>query len=217
MLGLEGVLSPDEVSQARDALAAGAFAPGAATAGWHARQVKDNDQLEAGDAAAGAVREMVEAALRRHAIFPLAIQPRTIQLMINRYGVGQSYGRHVDDAYMSGMRTDVSLTLFLSDPADYDGGELVIETMAGEQAIKLPAGAAIVYPATSLHRVEPVTRGERLACVGWVESRVRDPGAREILFDLERARRAIFKGQGKTAEFDLISRATANLLRRWGE
>ena len=107
--------------------------------------------------------------------------------------------------------------LFLTDPADYDGGELVIETMAGEQAIKLPAGAAIVYPATSLHRVEPVTRGERLACVGWVESRVRDPGAREILFDLERARRAIFKGQGKTAEFDLISRATANLLRRWGE
>ncbi|MBL9009547.1 MAG: Fe2+-dependent dioxygenase [Alphaproteobacteria bacterium] len=217
ILGLDGILTGDELGAIRARLAAGAFQDGKATAGWHARLVKENEQLGRDDPAAEAIRAEIDAALRRNAIFAAAVQPRLIQLLVNRYGVGQSYGRHVDDAFMNGRRTDVSLTVFLSDPADYDGGELIIETPAGEQSVKLPAGAAIVYPATTLHRVEPVTRGVRYACAGWVESRVRDPGAREILFDLERARRAMFQNHGKTAEFDLVSKATANLLRRWGE
>jgi len=217
MLGLEAVLTPDEVAAIAARLSGAAYQDGKATAGWHARQVKENDQVPADDPISRAVRIEIEDALRRHPVFSPAVQPKFIQLLVNRYGPGQSYGTHVDDAFMNGRRTDVAVTVFLSDPGTYDGGELVVETAAGAQAIKLPAGAAIVYPATFLHRVEPVTRGERLACVGWVESRIRDGAAREILFDLERARRALFQQHGKTAEFDLIAKACANLLRRWGE
>lgn len=217
MLGLDGVLTPDEIASITARLAGAAYLDGRPTAGWHARQVKSNEQLPADDPVSRAVRTEVEAALRRHPIFSAAVQPSFIQLLLNRYGAGQAYGTHVDDAYMNGRRTDVAVTLFLSEPESYDGGDLVIELPAGEQRIKLPAGAAIVYPATTLHRVEPVTRGERLACVGWIESRVRDVSAREILFDLERARRALFQQHGKTPEFDLIAKACANLLRRWGE
>lgn len=217
ILGLESVLSAEEVASLRRRLDAASFQDGKATAGWHARQVKENMQLAKDDKLGEAIRGEIDAALRKNPIFAAAVQPKLIQLLVNRYGEGQSYGAHVDDAFMNGRRTDVALTVFLSDPADYDGGELVIEGPSGEQRVKLPAGAAIVYPATTIHRVEPVTRGVRLACVGWVESRIRDSAAREILFDLERARRGMFQTQGKTAEFDLISKATANLLRRWGE
>lgn len=217
MLGLDGVLTPDEIASITGRLAGAAYLDGRPTAGWHARQVKSNEQLSSDDPVGRTVRSEIEAALRRHPVFSAAAQPKTIQLLLNRYGVGQAYGAHVDDAYMNGRRTDVAVTLFLSEPDSYDGGDLVIDLPAGEQRIKLPAGAAIVYPATTLHRVEPVTRGERLACVGWVESRIRDVSAREILFDLERARRALFQQHGKTPEFDLIAKACANLLRRWGE
>lgn len=217
MLGLDAVLNAEEVASITARLANVTYRDGKSTAGWHARQVKENDQVPADDPVSRAVRAEIEAALRRHPVFAPAVHPKFIQLLINRYGPGQSYGTHVDDAFMNGRRTDVAVTLFLSDPGSYDGGELVIETPAGEQRLKLRAGAAIVYPATTLHRVEPVTRGERLACVGWVESRIRDASAREILFDLERARRAMFQQNGKTAEFDLIAKVTANLLRRWGE
>ena len=217
ILGLDAVLTAAEVAALRARLGPAAFVDGKTTAGWHARQVKENEQLARDDRLGEAVRAEIDAALRRNPIFAAAVQPKLIQLLVNRYGPGQFYGAHVDDAFMNGRRTDVSLTLFLSDPSDYDGGELVIEGPSGEQRVKLPAGAAIVYPATTLHRVEPVTRGVRLACAGWVESRIRDPEAREIMFDLERARRAMFQAHGKTAEFDLISKATANLLRRWGE
>ncbi len=217
MLGLDAVLNAEEVAAITARLAMTAFQDGRATAGWHARNVKTNAQIPADDPVSRAVRAEIEAALRRHPIFAPAVQPKFIQLLLNRYGPGQAYGTHVDDAFMNGRRTDVAVTLFLSDPDAYDGGELVIETPAGEQRVKLPAGAAIVYPATTLHRVEPVTRGERLACVGWVESRVRDSSAREIIFDLERARRSLFQQHGKTQEFDLLAKVTANLLRRWGE
>jgi PKHD-type hydroxylase len=128
-----------------------------------------------------------------------------------------TYGTHVDNAIMGGMRTDVSLTLFLSDPADYEGGELVIESTAGEQDIKLPPGSGVVYSTTALHRVAPVQRGQRLAAVTWVRSLVRDPAAREILFDLETARHRLLEQVGKTPELDLLSKTQANLLRMWAE
>lgn len=217
MLGLDAVLTPEELTSIKERLSGAAFRDGKTTAGWHARQVKSNEQIPADDPVSRAVRTEIEAALRRHPIFAAAVQPKFVQLLLNRYGVGQAYGTHVDDAFMNGRRTDVSVTVFLSAPDSYEGGELVIETPAGEQRVKLPAGAAVIYPATSLHRVEPVTKGERLACVGWIESRVRDGAARDILFDLERARRALFQQHGKTPEFDLIAKVTANLLRRWGE
>ena len=128
-----------------------------------------------------------------------------------------TYGAHVDDALMGGMRTDVSFTVFLVPPDSYEGGELVIDSTAGEQAFKLAAGSAIVYPATSLHRVEPVPAGVRLAAVGWARSFVRDAGERELLFDLETARQAVFQQDGKSPTFDLLSKCGANLLRRWAE
>ncbi len=111
----------------------------------------------------------------------------------------------------------MSFTLFLSDPADYDGGELVIETSGGEEAVKLPAGSLFLYPATHLHRVEPVTRGERLVCVGWARSYLRSAEQRELLFDLDRTRRALFAKDGKTEAFDVLSKSLANLLRMWAD
>ena len=132
-----------------------------------------------------------------------------------------SYDTHVDNALMgssSGLyRSDVSFTLFLNSPQDYQGGELIIEGVQEEQSYKLEAGSAIVYPSTTLHRVNPVTEGRRLVVVGWVQSVIRDAGDREILFDLETARRAVFAKSGKTPEFDLISKSIANLLRKWAD
>ncbi len=217
MLGLDAVLSAEEIGSILTRLKGAAYQDGKMTAGWHARQVKSNQQIAPDDPIGRQIASDVEAALRRHPLFSLAVQPKFMQLMLNRYGEGQAYGTHVDDAFMHGHRTDISVTVFLNGPDDYDGGDLVIETSAGEQRIRLPAGAAIIYPAATLHRVDPVTRGQRLACVGWITSRVRDGAAREILFDLERARRSLFQQHGKTPEFDLIAKATANLLRRWGE
>jgi PKHD-type hydroxylase len=127
------------------------------------------------------------------------------------------YGAHVDDALMEGMRTDVAFTLFLSEPASYAGGELAIESPAGEEAFKLAAGALVAYPATSLHRVQAVTRGSRLAAVGWARSFVRDAARRELLFDLDTARHQMFARDGKSAHFDLVSKSLANLLRMWAE
>jgi PKHD-type hydroxylase len=127
------------------------------------------------------------------------------------------YGSHVDDAVMGStdpIRSDVSFTLFLNPPDAYDGGELVIESTAGEQAFKLPAGGLVLYPSSTLHRVVPVTR---LAAVSWVQSQIRDPGCREILFDLDTARRTLFEREGKSREFDLLSKSLANLLRLWAE
>ena len=129
----------------------------------------------------------------------------------------KNYGSHVDDAMIGGLRTDVSFTLFLSDPKGYSGGELVIETAAGEDGIKLPAGSLVAYPTTVLHRVAKVTRGERLVCVGWVRSYIRDAAHRELLFDLDTARRRMFAREGKSADYDLISKSTANLMRMWIE
>ena len=118
---------------------------------------------------------------------------------------------------MGGMRSDISFTLFLSDPESYDGGELVTESHADEQPFKLPAGSLVLYPSTTLHRVEPVTRGSRLAAVGWIRSLVRDPARRELLFDLDTARKALFDRDCKSPEFDLLSKCGANLLRMWAE
>lgn len=140
--------------------------------------------------------------------------------MLSRYHPGMTYGVHVDDALMGAtepVRTDIATTIFLSRPEDYDGGELVIEGTGGDAEYKLPAGAAIFYPATSLHRVAPVGRGSRLAAVTWIQSLVREADRREMLFDLDSARRTLFEQTGKTREVDLLSKTYANLLRLWAE
>ena len=164
------------------------------------------------------MREELKRRLLGHALFVLATRPKALTpIILSRYDADMRYGTHVDDALMGGLRTDVSYTLFLSDPASYEGGELVIESTAGEQPFKLEAGSLVLYPSTTLHRVEPVLSGERLAAVGWVRSLIRDPARRELLFDLETASRQLFEKHGKTGEFDLVTKSATNLLRLWAE
>lgn len=222
---IANLLTPDALRKVRDLLEGARFADGKATAGWHARLVKHNEQAVASHAATQEAAALVTAALHGNAVFRAAVLPRRIRpVLFARYGEGRSYGAHVDDALMGlddpagPVRTDIAVTVFLAPEDAYDGGELVIDSAAGEQAFKLGAGDAIAYPATTLHRVEPVTRGERLVAVTWVQSLVRDPAAREVLFDLDAARRDVFEREGKGGNaFDLISKSHANLLRRWAE
>ncbi|MGE0565726.1 MAG: Fe2+-dependent dioxygenase [Pseudolabrys sp.] len=212
------VLSSKDLKTIRDALANARFVDGRATAGYAARRVKNNEQADSSDRSLDGIRKLVGGRIRGNELFDLAVRPRTLTpLMFARYVKGKTYGSHVDDALMNGMRTDVSFTLFLSDPKSYSGGELVLEHTSGEEAIKLPAGAMVVYPTTVLHRVAKVTRGERLVCVGWARSHVRDAARREILFDLDTARRRMFAADGNSPDHNLISKSAANLLRMWAE
>jgi PKHD-type hydroxylase len=212
------VLSTEELRRVRAALARARFVDGAATAGFAARLVKDNRQAEASDRSLGTIRKLVAERVLANEVFRLAVRPKALSpLLFSRYQKGMRYGSHVDDALMDGMRTDVSFTLFLSEPKSYEGGELTIESASGEETFKLDAGALVAYSATSLHHVSKVTRGVRLAAVGWARSFVRDPARRELLFDLDTARRRMFARQGKSSEFDLISKSFANLLRMWVE
>ena len=220
ILCIGDILTPDELETIVSKVKAAEFIDGQATAGWHARLVKHNTQLPADSPVLETVRDIISAALQRHALFQMAVRPHIIRpVTLSRYQVGMSYGSHIDNVVMTHptMRSDVSMTLFLSDPTTYDGGELVIESTQGEAVFKLPAGSGIIYPSSTLHRVETITRGERLAAVTWIQSLVRDPSQREILFDLDTARQALFDTSGKTPVFDLISKSHANLFRQWVE
>ena len=215
ILTIADVLTSAEVATIRDGLAKATFVDGATTAGWSARLVKSN--LQAGDSPHIArLRGFVEERLRGNPVFALSTRPKVvIGPLFSRYQPGHTYGTHVDDALIGGVRTDASFTLFLADPDTYEGGELIIETTSGEESFKLPAGSLVTYPATTLHRVAPVTRGERLGAAGWVRSYVRDPAQRELLFELETARRRLFDQHGKTEEGDLLAKCAANLMRLW--
>ena len=210
------VLSADEVKTAVAALERARFVDGRATAGYAARTVKNNQQADGTDRSLATIRQLLAERILANEMFQIAARPQALSpLLLSRYEQGMSYGSHVDDALMDGMRTDVAFTLFLSDPESYEGGELSIESAAGEDKIKLPAGSLVAYPATSLHRVNEVKRGVRLAAAGWAKSLIRDAARRELLFDLDTARRQLFARDGKSAEFDLVSKSFANLLRMW--
>jgi PKHD-type hydroxylase len=210
ILCIQGVLSATDLADLRRKAEGARFRDGRETAGWHARLAKDNEQA--------ASDEQLARRLIDNEVFALAVRPKRLApVMISRYAQGKSYGTHVDDALMGGVRSDVSFTVFISAPADYDGGELVLERPEGEQSFKLEAGDAVVYPSTHLHRVNPVTRGTRLVAVGWAQSLVRRAEHRELLFDLDTARRTLFAREGKSAEFDLLSKSLSNLLREWAE
>jgi PKHD-type hydroxylase len=212
------VLSAEEVETARAALERAHFVDGSITAGFAARMVKRNLQADGSDIALETVRKLLADRILGNEVFRLAVRPKALSpLIFSRYEKGMHYGSHVDDAVMGGMRTDVSFTLFLCDAASYDGGELTIENAAGEESFKLDAGALVAYPATSLHRVCEVTRGTRIAAAGWVRSLVRDPAQRELLFELDTARRQLFAREGKSAEYDLLAKSLANLVRMWAD
>lgn len=213
---IPSVLSPEELSQIQQKLAQADFIDGKTTAGWYAKQVKHNQQLQ--HSAGRELEATIKTALIRHPLFQTAVRPKQLHsLRFSRYGIGMSYGTHADNAIMGDCRADVSFTLFLNQPTDYEGGELVIEGSDDEQAYKLPAGTALIYPSSTLHRVNEVTRGQRLVTVGWVQSLIRDSAQRELLFDIDTARRSLFAHYGKTAEFDLLSKSVSNLLRQWAE
>ncbi|MBF2080088.1 MAG: Fe2+-dependent dioxygenase [Synechococcales cyanobacterium T60_A2020_003] len=219
IVSIPNVLTTDELTEIQQTLDQAEFVDGKLTAGWHAKRVKQNQQLKAGSPST-LLYQCVHQAIARNPLFQAAVRPRNVHsVLFSRYGVGMSYGRHVDNALMGTekWRSDVSFTLFLNAPSDYQGGELVIEGADDERIYKLDAGSMIIYPSTTLHRVDPVTDGVRLVVVGWVQSLVRDAGDRELLFDLETVRRSLFAKNGKTDEFDLLSKSIANLLRKWAE
>lgn len=217
LLALDAILPPADVAVLAGAARALTFDDGRKTAGRFASAVKSNGQA-APTPERDAILAQVQRAIGAHPVFRSAARPKAITpLILSRYTEGQTYGLHVDDALMQGLRTDLSFTLFLSDPATYDGGALIIEDHFEARAIKLAAGDMILYPSTTLHQVEPVTRGERLAVVGWVQSLIRDGNQREILFDLDQSVEACFAADGKSPQFDRLAKTRSNLLRMWAE
>lgn len=194
------------------------FADGKLTAGWHAKERKNNLQAKS----SGVVEKLLkqaEQAILKHELVAYAARPKSIvRLMLCRYDPAMHYGAHVDDALMGGQRTDLSFTVFLSETQDYEGGELVIDEPAAERPYKLAAGNMLLYPSTSLHRVEPVTKGQRLVLVGWIRSYVRSAEQREILFDLERAIASLRPQQAQhQATLELLLKSRSNLLRQWAD
>jgi PKHD-type hydroxylase len=220
LLQIPGVLKKDEVDTVVRELGQGAYEDGRVSAGQLAREVKNNLQVKRDATAMQKCSPLLLEALRRNGMFYSAALPHRVHGPIfNRYDVGMTYGLHVDNAIMGegvAVRSDVSATLFLSAPDQYDGGELVIEDNYGEKRIKLPPGSMVVYSSTSAHRVEPVTRGSRLAAIFWVQSMVRDEPRREILFDLNHV---ITATHGKLGKADQMALAAVyhNLLRMWAE
>jgi PKHD-type hydroxylase len=218
LIEIHGVLDGAVLEAMQHTLAAEpeSFAAGKATAGWHAKEVKHNEQAKG--ATADSVTAKVKDLLLAHPVFKAAARPKQfVRLLVSRYRPGMAYGTHVDDALVDGIRTDLSFTLFLSEPESYSGGELVIEGNNGETVVKLPSGSLVLYPTASLHRVNPVTMGERLAVVGWVRSYVRSPEQREILFDLDNVVAALRESHVERAVLDRLFKVRANLLRMWAE
>ena len=212
------VLSAEEIATVRAALEHARFVDGEATAGFAARLVKNNRQAEGSDRALATVRELVAERILGNEVFQLAVRPKVLSpLLFSRYETGMHYGRHVDDALMDGVRTDVSFTLFLSDPTSYDGGELAIESAAGEEAFKL----ACRRPRRLLrHVASPRRRGNarrRLAAVGWARSFIRDRRSANCCSISTPRAGSCSRARARAAEFDLVSKSLANLMRMWAE
>jgi len=222
ILPIPEVLTAAQVKQARQMFDSAEWIDGRSTAGHQSARAKHNMQLPEGSEAARQVGEMILSALGRNALFVTAALPaRVFPPLFNRYQGGESFGTHVDNAIrqVSGtgfsIRTDLSATLFFTSPEEYEGGELVVEDTFGTHSVKLPAGHMILYPATSLHHVRPVTRGSRIASFFWIQSMVRDDGERTLLFDLDMA---IQRLNQQNAEHPVAVELTGvyhNLLRRW--
>ncbi len=226
LLAIENVLNKEQVEAARQQLAGAEWVDGRVTAGYQAQEVKRNAQVKEGTAAANSVGEMVLTGLARSPRFMSAALPlRVFPPMFNSYAGGQTFGTHVDTAIRQVMttgmriRTDLSATLFLTEPEDYDGGDLVVEDSYGEHRVKLAAGHMVLYPATSLHRVEPVTRGNRVSSFFWIQSMIRQDARRTLLFDLDSSiqRLAGIDGADVKESAVQLTGVYHNLLREWAE
>lgn len=224
MLHVPHVLTAEQVAHCRAVFDQAAWVDGRGTAGHQSAQVKKNLQLPEDSPQALELGDLVLRALERSPLFISAVLPqRVFPPLFNRYDTQMKFGSHVDNAIrpITGtplrLRTDVSATLFLSDPDSYDGGELVVEDTYGNHAVKLPAGDLIIYPASSLHHVTPVTRGVRLASFFWVQSMVRDVSQRALLFDLDMAIMQLNKEVPQSPSLVMLTGCYHNLLRQWAE
>lgn len=224
LLTIPKVLGPEQLARMRELLAAAPWVDGRATAGSHGVKVKDNLQLPEDSAAARQLGDIILAVLERHPLFISATLPaRVYPPMFNRYSGGQNFGDHIDNAVrlLPGtgikIRTDVSATLFLAEPDEYDGGELLIEDTYGTHSVKLPAGDMVLYPASSLHRVMPVTRGTRFASFFWIQSMIRDDAQRTLLFDLDNSIQRISRDMPNHPSAVSLAGVYHNLLRMWAE
>jgi len=218
------VLGAEQLRSAREQLLAAEWVDGLATAGHQGARVKRNRQLTEGSPLARALGDLVLGVLEKHPLFISAALPaRVYPPLFNRYEGGETFGTHIDNALRlvpgsaERLRTDLSATLFLADPHEYEGGELLIEDTYGVHSIKLPAGHLVLYASSSLHRVEPVTRGARLASFFWVQSMVRDEGRRTLLFDLDTSIQRLTQGGADEAAVLQLTGCYHNLLRMWAE
>ncbi len=217
---LQAVLAQEDLARVRAELEQLSWSSGKRTAGAAARGVKENLQADGADPRTQALARFVADALRRHPMFEIAARPaRLSRLMFSRYEPGMTYGPHTDDALMGQgedkLRTDLAFTIFLADRASYDGGALVLQSALGDQEIALEAGDAILYPAGAIHHVAPVTRGARLAAVGWLQSHIPDAAQRETLFDLSIARTRFAEAGAARKELLRLDKSISNLLRMW--
>jgi PKHD-type hydroxylase len=225
LLQIPDVLTHDQVSQARQLLEAAAeWADGRVTAGHQSARAKDNMQLPEDHPISRQLGDMILAALQRNSLFLSAALPlRVFPPLFNRYQGGQSFGNHVDNAIRQvpgiglRIRTDLSATLFLAEPSEYDGGELMVEDTYGVHSVKLPAGHLVLYPSTSLHNVRPVTRGARIASFFWIQSMVRDDGERTLLFDLDTAIQRVASETPDSLASVQLTAVYHNLLRHWAD
>jgi PKHD-type hydroxylase len=224
LLSLPEVLNGEQLAQARQWLEKAEWIDGRVTAGYQSARAKDNMQIPEGHPIGRQLGEMILAALGRNPLFTSAALPRHVfPPLFNRYSGGQSFGTHVDNAIRQvpgtahRIRTDLSATLFFTGPEEYDGGELCVEDTYGLKAVKLPAGHLVLYPATSLHHVRPVTRGARTCSFFWIQSMVRDDGQRSLLFDLDLAIQRLSADHPDHPSAVQLTGVYHNLLRQWAE
>ena len=226
LVHIPGLLSAEQVAHARGVLSGTDWVDGRATAGAQSAGAKHNLQLPENAPAARALGDMILTALGQNERFTsAALALRVFPPLFNRYDMGMAFGAHIDNAirFVKGasspirVRTDLSATLFLTDPADYDGGELVIEDTFGSHKVKLPAGDLVVYSATSRHHVTPVTHGSRWSSFFWIQSMIRDEAARTMLFELDSAIQGLRGRIGEDAEVVRLTGLYHNLVRRWAD
>lgn len=224
LLHIPGIFTKDEAKRVREALEQASWLDGKVTAGYQSAQAKHNQQLAENDPLAREISTTMLQRLWTHPMFVSAVLPyKAYPPLFNRYSEGGSFGHHIDNAIRTvqggseQVRTDVSATLFFSEPETYDGGELVIQDTYGAQRIKLPAGDIVIYPSTSLHKVEPVTRGARLASFFWTQSMIRDDSQRALLFDMDQAIQSLSRDVPDHPALLRLTGNYHNLLRRWAE
>lgn len=224
LLTLPKILNAGQLHHARRLLEGAGWVDGKITAGHQSAQVKRNLQLPESDPVAQELGGIILASLESNALFLSAALPKVVfPPLFNRYGEGMGFGNHVDNAIRSlpgsplRIRTDISATLFLNEPSDYDGGELVVDDTYGLHQVKLPAGSMVLYPSSSLHRVTPVTRGERLASFFWMQSLVREDAQRTLLFDLDQSIQQVREERSDHPSLIQLTACYHNLLRLWSE